>query len=103
MNPLFFIFSFLILVIFPPAFAEQNEILITFSDTMDEVEFDGKWTFGSEWKASSLETFGVNNIILSPIHIGELENIIGISGFGVTNIVILESSEKQLSLFMDKE
>ncbi|WP_179360927.1 hypothetical protein [Nitrosopumilus cobalaminigenes] len=62
MNKLVFFISLLVLLNFPTSFAEPNEILITFSDTMEQVEFDGKWTFGSEWKASSLETFGVNKI-----------------------------------------
>lgn len=41
-----------------PVFAQSDQILITFSDKMNDVIFDGKWTFFNEWKASSLNEIG---------------------------------------------
>jgi hypothetical protein len=41
-------------------FAEEP-IMITASDAMDKVIFDGKWTFYSEWKESSLNTISYND------------------------------------------
>lgn len=32
--------------------------MITYSDKMDLIEFDGKWTYFSEWKESSLNSIG---------------------------------------------
>ncbi len=46
----------------PLAYA-QSTIPITKSDDMDKVEFDGRWTFTTEWKKSSL------NAITQPDHI----------------------------------
>ena len=42
------------------AFAEEP-IMITSSGTMDKVIFDGKWTFTTEWKQSSLTTISYND------------------------------------------
>jgi len=54
------------------AFAETVEpILITISDTMEDVNFDGKWTFFTEWKRSSLYTSSDQNIILRIAHQGD--------------------------------
>ena len=52
-----------------------DQILITKSFTMDEIIFDGKWSFYTEWKKSSLDT--INNgdgtvIQLRTAHIGKL-------------------------------
>ena len=58
-------FSFLLIVIFSfslilpiqiyglEGFDKEATILITWSDFIDEVVFDGKWTFFMEWKRSS--------------------------------------------------
>lgn len=42
------------------AFAD-DAIFITKSDTMHEITFDGRWSFVTEWKASSLDTFWYEN------------------------------------------
>ena len=44
------------LVSVPASYAQT--IPITISADMDKVVFDGKWTFGNEWKPSSLEQVG---------------------------------------------
>lgn len=71
------IFSILIIsiIILSPSkysFAADTEpILITSSSGMEEVIFDGKWTFFSEWKPSSLNTFSYDDktrIILRSAH-----------------------------------
>lgn len=36
-------------------------IMITFSDDIDKVIFDGKWSFYTEWKHSSLDTFSYDD------------------------------------------
>lgn len=59
---LIFIFSIMLFNL-PTTFAESDQILITLGgDNMNKIEFDGKWTFPSEWKNSSLDTFGLNKI-----------------------------------------
>ena len=35
----------------------DEPIKITISNTLDSVQFDGEWTFGTEWKASSYDKF----------------------------------------------
>lgn len=47
---------------------------ITLSNTMNNIIFDGKWTFEFEWKASSLNTYDYDNetqIILRSAHQGD--------------------------------
>ena len=53
---------FVVVFAAPLAFAE-SEIPISKSDSMDKVEFDGRWTFPKEWKQSS------RNDIRDPGHI----------------------------------
>ena len=36
------------------SYADTEPVFITYSDRMNSIIFDGKWTFFSEWKASSL-------------------------------------------------
>lgn len=56
---IFTVFSSLLLIFtFQNAFAEEESVLITYSNKMDLIEFDGKWTFFSEWKESSLNSIG---------------------------------------------
>ena len=52
------------------AFASTEPILITISPDMEKVIFDGKWTFYTEWKPSSLTTisFDDKQIILRTAH-----------------------------------
>ena len=48
----------------------ENPIKITISNTMDDIKWDGEWSFRSEWKASSLNEirFDEGNIILRSAH-----------------------------------
>ncbi len=48
------VFCFFILILFTPL-AYAQSIPITLSDRMDQVIFDGKWSFTLEWKWSSLD------------------------------------------------
>ncbi len=61
---------FLILFLFSAIgllpFVDAQIIPITLSHTMNDVIFDGKWTFAAEWKASSQDTIKTNQ---SQIHI----------------------------------
>lgn len=56
---------------FSLAFAYE-QIPITFSGKMNEVQFDGKWSFDTEWKQSSLNNYHFNDgntlVILRTAH-----------------------------------
>lgn len=52
-------------------FAQSDRILITLSDTMDQINFDGKWSFFTEWKRSSQDLFDDGNIVLRTAHQGD--------------------------------
>lgn len=52
---LFAVLTVLILLSIPSASASEP-IMITISSTMNKINFDGKWTFYTEWKQSSLNT-----------------------------------------------
>lgn len=49
------------MVISVPEIYAIEPIMITLSSSMDQVDFDGKWTFYSEWKHSSLNTISYND------------------------------------------
>ena len=53
--------------------AIAQELLITISDTMEDVIFDGKWTHKTEWKHSSLDsiTSDIMDIKLRHAHQGD--------------------------------
>ncbi len=57
------LFSVMTLVLFSGLvqFAFAQETMITKSDNMNDVIFDGKWTFYEEWKASALEIISTEN------------------------------------------
>jgi len=62
------LFSLMVLILFSGLgqFAFPQETAITRSDRMNDVIFDGKWTFYEEWKVSALETIITEN---DPIYI----------------------------------
>lgn len=67
------IFIISMTLLFPSKYifsSSPDPILITSSIAMDEVIFDGKWTFPIEWKYSSLDEFSYDNmkIILRSAH-----------------------------------
>lgn len=67
--------SFLVIIVFENSYAlSQEPILITKSTDMNQILFDGKWTFFKEWKSSSLNQFTYDdgmNIILRSAHQGD--------------------------------
>ncbi len=64
-------FLFLLLLIPQQLFGqEKNEIFITISYAMEDVIFDGKWSSWPEWKRSSLDSFGGDQIKLRTAHQG---------------------------------
>jgi len=66
------IFSIILIFLLSPSWAFAEPIPITHSDSMEKVIFDGKWTHTTEWKKSSLITFGENNQIhLRAAHQGD--------------------------------
>lgn len=68
-------FSVILLSIFTWSFAFGDEpILITKSDYMDKIDFDGRWSYQTEWKKSSLNTLTYDDgmtIYLRTAHQGE--------------------------------
>jgi len=68
---IFFVLTISLLFTSNHAFSSGIEpILITSSNSLDKVIFDGKWTFPTEWKYSSLNEFTYDgmNIILRSAH-----------------------------------
>ncbi len=62
-------FCFFVAVFAAPLAYAQSAIPITLSDDMDKVEFDGRWTFLKEWKASSLtHIVDPGNIVIRTAH-----------------------------------
>ena len=63
-----------IFLVFSLAFSLQvamaEEVWITISESMEEVIFDGKWTFHTEWKKSSLDNFLQDGYYLRSAHQG---------------------------------
>ena len=51
------------------SFAESEPVMITYSDKMNFIEFDGKWTSFSEWKESSLNSIG-SDVKIRSAHFG---------------------------------
>jgi len=67
------LFVFLIIVLLVPnSFAESNDIPITLGNQNIEIDFDGKWSFTAEWKASSLNEIktDLGPIYLRTFHLG---------------------------------
>jgi hypothetical protein len=85
----FFVYSILICtVIFsfvsiPTSYAQT--ILITKSDFMDKVIFDGKWSFGHEWKPTSLTTIDTpsGSLYIRSAHQGDFIYILVDSAFDI--------------------
>jgi hypothetical protein len=68
----------LILLMVPTSFSvtfAYEQIPITISSTINQTHFDGKWTFPTEWKQSSLNTYEYDNgstvTILRTAHQGD--------------------------------
>lgn len=51
----------ILIILATPAVSASEPIMITVSTTMDKVIFDGKWTFYTEWKQSSLNTISFSD------------------------------------------
>lgn len=72
---LFAVIVILILLSIPSASAVEP-IMITISSTMDKVIFDGKWTFYTEWKQSSLNTISYDDGTQIQLRTAHQENFI---------------------------
>ena len=68
MKKLVLFFSLMIILNFQLATAESDQILITFSHKMEKVQFDGKWSFFTEWKPSSLTSINNDQIKIRTAH-----------------------------------
>lgn len=67
--------TILIVLAIPVANASEL-VMITVSPTMDKVIFDGKWTFYTEWKQSSLNTISYNDGTLIQLRSAHQDNFI---------------------------
>lgn len=52
-------------------YAESDQILITISNEMEKINFDGKWSFSTEWKSTSQDIVNDGNVILRTAHQGD--------------------------------
>lgn len=72
-----FLFSCLLLLVTETSYALSIEpILITSSPDMDQILFDGKWTFFKEWKSSSLNRFTYDDDMTIILRTAHQENFI---------------------------
>jgi len=55
---------------------EEKNILVTKSDSMKEINFDGKWTFYSEWKQTSWNPIKFDNNTVFHLRTAHQENFI---------------------------
>jgi len=95
------IFLFLFTIIFSSeeTFASSTEpILITISPDMENVIFDGKWTFLTEWKPSSLTTIVIDGkqIILRTAH---FENFIYVFVDSINDFTLDKGMDKATICF----
>ncbi len=56
--------------------AATEPIMITISSDMNKIIFDGKWTFYTEWKRSSLNTLSYNDSALIQLRTAHQDNFI---------------------------
>ena len=88
-------------------FAQSDKILITLSDTMDQVNFDGKWSFFTEWKRSGQDLFDDGNIVLRTAHQGDfiyvfIDNLLDITTYKKLDYaVICFDGKNEKSLLSD--
>lgn len=59
--------SFILVINFQKSSAETENILITYSNKMHKIDFDGRWSHFSEWKESSLNSIG-NSVQIRTAH-----------------------------------
>ena len=62
--------TFCIIALLPNTAFADEPIKITISSTFNDVIFDGEWSFGNEWKASTLDEFRFNDddLVLRTAH-----------------------------------
>lgn len=72
----FLIVIIIIIAVTIPAAKATEPIMITLSDKMNQVVFDGKWTFYTEWKPSSLNTISYDDGTLIQLRSAHHDNFI---------------------------
>lgn len=82
-----------------PAAKASDPIMITVSGTMDKVIFDGKWTFYSEWKPTSLNTISYNDGELIQLRSAHQGNFIYILIDEVSNTKFNKNSDIAMICF----
>ena len=76
-NEKYFLVIFIILSSsFGNASATTNPVMITISDDMNKVIFDGRWSFFTEWKHSSLDTISYNDGMVFKLRTAHQDNFI---------------------------
>lgn len=94
-NQKYFVVVILILS-FESAYATNNPILITISSDLDQVIFDGKWTFFTEWKHSSLNTLGYDDGTVIQLRTAHQDNAIYVFVDVVSDIYLDKGVDKAI-------
>ena len=92
------VITILTLLTIPSAKASEP-IMITLSGAMDKVIFDGKWTFYSEWKPTSLNTISYNDSELIQLRSAHQGNFIYILVDEVSNIKFNKNTDMAIICF----
>ena len=74
-------------------------ILITLSGDMDKVIFDGKWSFYTEWKASSLNTLSYDDGTIIQLRTAHQDNFIYIFADVITDSHFVKGSDTAMVCF----
>ncbi|KEQ57386.1 hypothetical protein SCCGRSA3_00117 [Marine Group I thaumarchaeote SCGC RSA3] len=90
-----------VLTIIPVSFAQTDEniTVITKSDSMQEIIFDGKWTFPEEWKISAAEILKYENNEKFYLRTAHYENFIYVMINFETDIHVDKNSDKATICF----
>ena len=78
------------------ASATTNPILITISDDMDKVIFDGRWTFFTEWKHSTLNTLEYNDGTVIQLRSAHQDNFIYVFVDVVSDIYLDKGADRAI-------
>ncbi|NIP61745.1 MAG: hypothetical protein GWO15_02960 [Nitrosopumilaceae archaeon] len=85
------------------AYSQEHEtIMITKSEEMNKVSFDGKWSFVTEWKRSSQERMRYDNGTEIQLRIAHQDNFVYVMLNHVTDTKIDENIDKAIVCFDTK-
>lgn len=97
------LFSIAIVILIPSANSYASEpIMITISDKMNDVIFDGRWTNKGEWKNSSLDTLSYSDNTAIQLRTAHQRNFIYIFVDVVSDTHLNKGSDRVLVCFDTK-